>query len=75
MPTVKVTALKAFTYRGADISRGQLVLMEPADAASSARQGEISLSRGASRRAEERAKAEAAKPRRRYRRRDMQAEE
>jgi hypothetical protein len=78
MSKVYVTALKSFTYRGTDISRGQPITMDAIEAAVSARRGEVSLSRGRYRRAAlqaERAKTEAEKPKRRYRRRDLQAEE
>lgn len=77
MSKVNVTALRSFTYRGADINRGQPITMSAPDAVLGARRGEVSLSRGLYRRASleaERAKAEAEKPKRRYRRRDMQAE-
>lgn len=76
MSKVNVTALTPFTYRGAAITGGQPIEMDAADAVVAARRGEISLSRGVHRRAMEaqRAKVDADKPKRRYRRRDMQAE-
>ena len=60
---VTVPALKPFIYRDKDIARGDLVTMRPADAAAHARRGNVSLARGYKTR-----------EKRRYRRRDMEAE-
>ena len=69
MKTVVVQARAAFSYQGRGLRAGELVTMTPIDAAAAARHGLVSLTR--------RPKADpvaAPKSKRRYKRRDLEAE-
>lgn len=82
--TVKVPALCDFTYNGRQVAKGDVVEMGPLEAAAHARQQHVTLAKGAylSRALTVGAKAPAppdpeavTASRRRYRRRDLQAED
>lgn len=76
MATVRVTALKDFQYGGQPVRKGELVSMRVVDASIAARRQEVSLDRGLNTRTmQAEREPEPEKPRRRYRRRDMRAEE
>lgn len=78
--TVKVPALCDFTYDVRNVVKGEIVEMAPLEAAAHARQRHVTLAKGAylSRALSVAVKTpdpEPVIPKRRYRRRDLQAEE
>jgi hypothetical protein len=70
---VTVTATKAFEYRGRQVRRGSRVAMRPIDAAIEARRGHVTLIVG--QHVEPDPEPEPVRSRRRYRRRDLVAED
>ena len=81
MNRVAVPALKPLTYQGRSYVRGEMLVVEPAEALAMSRRGDVSLTRGANiqtreLRAEKPVPLRAQKraPRGTYRRRDMTAE-
>jgi len=70
MKTVVVQARAAFSYQGRGLRAGELVTMTPIDAAAAARHGLVSLTR----RPKTAPVDEAPKSKRRYKRRDLEAE-
>ena len=78
MRAVTVTALKAFTYRGEPIAAGEVTTrISPIDALALARQKLVSLAKHTytTREMSVTVSDEPEQPTRRYRRRDMQAED
>jgi hypothetical protein len=73
MADVTVTATKAFEYRGRSIRRGARLAMAPIDAAIEARRGNVTLIVG--QHVTPDPEPEAPRSRRRYRRRDLVAED
>jgi hypothetical protein len=80
--TVPVTARKAFIYDGRPVARGERLWLAPLDAALRARRQEVSLSRVAAELTPDVVEPDPPSPiidepppRRRYRRRDLEAEE
>jgi len=71
--TVVVQARAAFSYQGRGLRAGELVTMTPIDAATAARHGLVSLTR-VSRRPAEPVTEAPKKTKRRYQRRDLEAE-
>ena len=82
MARVTVPVLKPLIYQGRSYVRGESVTMDAIEAAAGGRAGTVSLTRGAkvaagtyqTRDLAADVSAETARPRRRYRRRDMTAE-
>lgn len=80
MRVVTVTAKRSFAYCGQPVTAGQVLQMRAVDAASMARSGHVSLASVAHRAHRAEAQAESvpseleAPKKRRYRRRDLQAE-
>jgi len=70
MKTVVVQARAAFSYQGRGLRAGELVTMTPIDAAAAARHGLVSLTR----RPPTAPVVETPKSKRRYKRRDLEAE-
>lgn len=73
--TVDVPVLKPLTYQGRSYVRGEMVTMSPAWALALARQGYVTLVVGDIVEPDPPAEAVSAPRRRRYRRRDLTAEE
>jgi hypothetical protein len=72
MKTVVVQARAPFSYQGRGLRAGELVTMTPIDAAAAARHGLVSLTR--LRRSAEAPIGDPPKSKRRYKRRDLEAE-